>query len=350
VPKRIGYIMKQVLTLDNCTAAVIEGTANLERTPKIRRIRKDPEAYGQKILDILTAGWTPEPVREKTINESSSHKTRSLRIPSTRDHLIHVAIMRPILKELEKRYDFYSCGSIPGRGSKRVIQTIETWMAGDKPYNYAAEADVHHAYHSTEGDIVMACLRRFIKDEEYLHLHELILNQMGWVLAIGFQPSHWYFNMVMTTVDRAVRENFGKKVKFVRYMDNYVMASNRKRTLHKAVRLIMDRCANMRLSINHQWQVFKTKARPITALSYRFFRGYTILKKSTMYSIVRTFKKTAKKMCAHLCRAAMSKIGILRHCDSYHFRQRFLYHKLPIKRMKELISRADKKRLLLGTA
>lgn len=349
MPKRIGHIMEQVLTLDNCKAAVIEGTANLERTPKIRRIRKNPEAYGQKILDILTAGWIPEPVREKTINESSSHKTRKLRIPTTRDHLIHVAIMRPILGELEKRYDFYSCGSIPGRGSKRVISTVKSWMDGDKPYNYAAEADVHHAYQSTEGDVVMFFLRRFIKDEAYLHLHELILRQMGWRLAIGFQPSHWYFNMVMTSVDRKIRERFGKKVKFVRYMDNYVMVSNRKRTLHQAVRLIMEKCAGMRLTINRQWQVFKTKARPITALSYRFFRGYTVLKKNTMYGIVRTFKKTAQGMCAHLCRAAMSKIGIIRHCDSYHFRVKYLYHKLSIKRMKELISRADKKRLLLGT-
>ena len=122
------------------------------------------------------------------------------------------------------------------------------------------------------------------------------------------------------------------------------------REVPEKARLIMEKCAGMRLTINRQWQVFKTKARPITALSYRFFRGYTVLKKNTMYGIVRTFKKTAQGMCAHLCRAAMSKIGIIRHCDSYHFRVKYLYHKLSIKRMKELISRADKKRLLLGTA
>ena len=350
MPKRIGYIMEKVLTLDNCTAAVIEGTANLSRTPIIRRIRQNPEVYGQKILDILTAGWKPEPTREKIINESSSHKTRQLRIPTTRDHLIHVAIMRPILKELEKRYDFYSCGSIPGRGSKRVGDTIKSWMDGDKPLKYGAQADVHHAYKSTTAEVVMRCLRRWIKDEAYLHLHELILEQMGGVLAIGFQPSHWYFNMVMSGVDRSLRSSFGRKVKFVRYMDNYVMASNRKRTLHKAVRLVMEMCAGIALSINGDWQVFKTRDRPIAALSYRFFQGYTILKKGIMHAITRNLKRTAKGMCAHLCRAVMSHIGILRHCDSYHYRVKYLYHKLSIKRMKELISRADKKRLLLGTA
>lgn len=349
MPKRIGYIMPKVLTLQNCTRAVLEGTANLERTPKIRRIRKDPEAYGQKILDILTAGWVPGPTREKVINEGSSHKTRCLQIPHTDDHLVHVAIMLPILDELTKRYDFYSCGSIPGRGSKRVIDTVKSWMKRPKPMKYGAQADVHHAYQSTSAALVMRCLRRFIKDEEYLHLHELILMQMGGHLAIGFQPSHWYFNLVMTDVDRKIRSEC-KGVRFVRYMDNYVLGCNRKRRLHQAIRIIIQECRQRGMMINSDWQVFKTSARPIVALSYRYFPGYTILRKQIMYTIVKGFKRTRRRMCAHLARGTMSHIGILRHCNSYHFRVKFLYHKLSIKRMKELISNADKKRVLYGTA
>ncbi len=349
MPSRLSNIMPKVLTKENCTRAVLLGTANLERTPKIRRIRKDPELYGQKILDILAAGWVPESTREKTINEGSSHKVRKLQIPTTRDHLIHVAIMLPILDELTKRYDYYSCGSIPGRGSKRVINTIKSWMSGPKPVKYAAQADVHHAYASTCSVIIMKCLRRFIKDEEYLHLHELILNQMGGHLAIGFQPSHWYFNLVMTDIDRKIRSEC-KGIKLIRYMDNYVLGCNRKRTLHKAIRLIMDECGKIGLSINSDWQVFSTRNRAITALSYRYFRGYTVLKKGIMYTIVRGFKRTRKRMCAHYARGTMSHIGILRHCNSYHFRVKYLYHKLSIKRMKELISNADKKRLLRGTS
>ena len=349
MPSRLGYIMPKVLTHENCTRAVLVGTANLERTPKIRRIRKDPEVYGQKILDILTAGWVPEPTREKTINEGTSHKVRKLQIPTTRDHLIHVAIMLPILDDLVDRYDFYSCGSIPGRGSKRVISTIKSWMNGDHPVKYAAQADVHHAYESTSSVAVMRCLRRFIKDEEYLHHHEMILEQMGGHLAIGFQPSHWYFNLVMTDIDRKIRACH-KGIKMIRYMDNYVLGCNRKRTLHKAIRMIIEECGKIGMSINKDWQVFSTKNRPITALSYRYFRGYTLLKKKIMYSIVKGFKRTRKRMCAHYARGTMSHIGILRHCNSYHFRVKFLYHKLSIKRMKELISNADKKRVLCGTA
>lgn len=349
MPRRIGFLCEKVLTLQNCTAAVLEGTANLKKTPKIRRIRKNPEVWGQKILDILTAGWIPEPTREKIINEGTGHKIRHLQIPTTRDHLIHVAIMRPILKELEKRYDFYSCGSIPGRGQKRVSNAIKGCMGRDKPPRYAGEADVHHAYESTEAKYVMWCLRRFIKDEKYLAWHRQILRQMGGHLAIGFQPSHWYFNLVMTRVDNAIRREC-RGIEMVRYMDNYVFMANRKRTAHKAIRIAIEKCGQMGMSINSSWQVFPTKKRAISALSYRYFQGYTILRKTTMYEITAKIKTASKNMCAHLCRGAMSRIGILRHCNSYNYRKEYIYPVISIKRSKELISRADKKRLLCGTA
>ena len=32
MPKRIGFLYEKVLTLQNCTAAVLEGTANLKKT------------------------------------------------------------------------------------------------------------------------------------------------------------------------------------------------------------------------------------------------------------------------------------------------------------------------------
>lgn len=349
MPTRIGFLCEQVLTLQNCTAAVLEGTANLKKTPKIRRIRKNPEVWGRKILNILAAGWIPEPTREKIINEGTGHKVRCLQIPTTRDHLVHVAIMRPILKELQKRFDFYSCGSVPGRGQKRIAHAIAGWMDAEKPPKYAGEADVHHAYQSTETKYIMWCLRRFIKDEKYLAWHRQILQQMGGNLAIGFQPSHWYFNLLMTRVDNEIRQQC-KGIKLVRYMDNYIFAASRKRTVHKAIRITMEKCGKMNLDINRNWQVFQTKKRAICALSYRYFQGYTLMKKSTMYEITAKIKTCAKNMCAHLCRGAMSRIGILRHCSSYNYRKKHIYPVISIKRSKELISRADKKRLLLAAS
>lgn len=349
MPKRIGFLMRKVKTLENCTAAVLEGTENLRKTRAIRRIRSDPEKYGKRILKIIENGWVPEPTRTKIINEGTGHKVRRLQIPTTRDHLVHVAILRVIIPIIQRRLDFYCCGSVPGRGQKRVGYAIKGWMSGDKPAKYGAEADVHHAYESTDAEIIMSCLRSFIKDEEYLREHEKILCQMGGKLAIGFSPSHWYFNLIMTQVDQKIRQKC-KGIKLVRFMDNYVFAGNRKRTLHRSVEIAISECGKMGLSINRNWQVYPTEKRAISMLSYRYFKGYTILKKSTMYAISARLKTAANNPCAHLARGAMSRIGILRHCNSYNYRKNHVYPVISIKQCKELISRDDKKRLLLGAA
>lgn len=349
MPKRIGFLCEQVLTLENCTAAVLEGTDNLRRTPSIKRIRENPEVWGRKVLKVLTEGWIPGQTREKIINEGTGHKIRRLQIPNTFDHLCHVAIMRPLIPELMKRYDFYSCGSIPGRGQKRVMNALKAQMCSAHPPKYAAELDVHHAYESTSAEVVMSCLRRIIKDEKYLKWHAQILEQMEGHLAIGFQPSHWYFNLVMTKVDMAVR-TLCKGVSLVRYMDNYILTCNRKRTLHKAVHVVMDTCGHYGLSINKSWQVFPTAKRAISMLSYRYFQGYVLLRKQTMYEMTARIKTAGKKMCAHLSRGALSRIGLLRHCNSYNYRKKYIYPVFSINRAKELISNVDKKCSVCGAA
>lgn len=339
MPKRIGYLKEQVLTHKNCTRAVLVGTANLRKTESIKQIRANPEEYGEKILERLSQGWTPEPVREKTINEGTGHKVRQLQIPTTPDHLCHVAIMLPLIPYLERRFDFYSCGSIKGRGQRRVNETLKAWMK--KPVKYAGEADIHHAYADTKPEVVMAALRRMVKDESYLTWHEQILEQMDGHLAIGFMPSHWYFNLIMTDIDTKIRQECNG-IKLVRYMDNYVFAANRKRTVHKAIRTLIDETERIGLSVNDNWQVYRTSARPIEMLSYRYFPGYTLLRKKTMYSITKGVKRAGKKLSAHTARSAMSQIGLLRHCNSYNYRKNHVYPVVSIKASKVIISKADR--------
>lgn len=342
MPKKIGFLKEKVVELDNCIGAVLEGTKNLRKTKSIRNIRDHAEDYGKLIKKIIEDGWIPGECREKIINEGTGHKIRHLRIPNTIDHLVHVAIMRPLIPELVKRYDFYSCGSVDGRGQKRVGNALRGWMAAEKPPKYGGEADVHHAYESTKDIYVMIALRKFVKDEWYLAEIQKILNQMGGTLAIGFQPSHWLFNLVVTDCDREIRRRC-KGIKMVRYMDNYVFLSNRKRTVHKAIRVAVEELGKIGLTINDDWQVYPTSKRAVSALSYRYYQGYTVLRKATMYNITRGIKTASKKPCAHQCRSAMSRIGLLRHCNSYNYRKNHVYPVLSIKMCKELISNEDKK-------
>ena len=344
MPKRIGYLYEKVVSFDNCYAAVLEGTASLKKTDTVKRIRKNPEKYAKKIQAALLSGWEPAPCRTKIINEGTQKKTRELLIPSMFDHLVHVAVLRVAEPYFMKRYDFASCGSIPGRGQKRAQGIIKGWQK--KMPKYAAECDVRKFFPSCRKEVVMGCLRAMFKDERYLALHEKILDQMGGSIAIGFQPSHWYGNLVLTRCDILLRK---MGVRFVRYMDNYVMVCGRKRTLHKAIMALSAELAEMGLTIKNDWQVFKTRARAITLLCYRYFAdGRILLKKKLMFHIARVIFNAAKALDAHMARIVMSLIGIVRHCNSYNFRKAYIYGIISLKLCRRLISDADKKCLLSG--
>lgn len=105
---------------------------------------------------------------------------------------------------------------------------------------------------------------------------------------------------------------------------------------------MIDEAEKIGLSVNDNWQVYRTSARPIEMLSYRYFPGYTLLRKKTMYSITKGVKRAGKKLSAHTARSAMSQIGLLRHCNSYNYRKKYVYPVVSIKASKEIISKADR--------
>lgn len=252
--------------------------------------------------------------------------------------------MRPLMPHLLKRFDFYSCGSLPGRGNKRINNNLRKWM--DEPYEYAAQLDVHHAYKETKTCFVFNALKHLIKDKKYLHLHELILHQMGNNIAIGFEPSHWYFNLILTPIDIKIRKEC-KEIKMVRYMDNFIILSNTKEVLHKAAKIILEEISKLELNINSNWQIFPTSKRPIEILSYRYFPHYTILKKINMIDLTKRIRHN-KQQNAHLSRSFLARLGILKHCNSYNYRKEYIYPFLQIKLLKELVSNADKRSLVCG--
>lgn len=342
MPKKLGHLFEQVVAFENCLGAVHEGTASLKRTYHVKRILEDPEKYARQIQEKILAGWEPGPCRKKTINEGTQKKTRELLIPTMEDHLIHVAIMRVIEPALVKKYDFACCGSVPKRGQKRVQGIIKGWQKD--PPKYACECDVRRFYLTCEKQVVMDCLEEFIKDRRYLALHGKILDQMGGVLAIGFQPSHWYGNLVLTKCDKILR---GMGVKFVRYMDNYAMVSNRKRTLHKAILELRRYLCQRGMDVKKDWQVFRFRSRPITFLCYRYYAdGRILMRKKLAHHVARVVRHASGNLDAHRARGIMSLVGIVRHCNSYNFRRAYVYGVISLQLCRRLISDADKKHYL----
>lgn len=348
MPKRIGYVWEELIDREHCNQCVLEAIKNKRKTPFLKHIKENYTEYGYKLQQTLINGWEGEATRIKTINEGTDRKQRDLRIPSLRDHFVHTAVAKILEKHLPKKFYFYACGSLPNRGQTFAVKALQGYLRKHKP-KYCALADIKKCYKSIKKPQVMKCLRRVFKDEKFIAINEKILDQMGGGLAIGFTVSHWYAHLVLSFIDRKLKEN-NSKVFATRYMDNYVLVCGRKRTLHVLLKRIGAELNRYILRIKDDWQVFPVRNRMIEFLSYRIDHEKTILRKKLMYRMTKRFVRAKSVLNAYTARTIMSYRGILKHCDSYNFRLKYLYPNVSLKICRRLISNADKKRILLTAA
>lgn len=347
MPKRIGFIFEKVISPENCAAAVRDMAKAKFKVRQAQKMAENAESLGLRISQELADGnWKPAPYRTKTIKDGYYAKERHIKVPCLYDQCIHHALMRVTAPYILRRNYFYNCGSIPKAGQSRACRAVRRWMAKKKILRYGATLDVHHFFETCGTEAVMTVLSRIFKDKRFLELHRKVMESMDGTLAIGFNVSHWYANLVLGYVDRQIKQRLlQKNDQFARYMDDMVMLSNNKRKLHKAVRGVAECLAELGLRLKSNWQVYRIKGRGVTFLSYRFFHGYTILRKRLAIRISRRIKqlvKNGKKRTLRDAQSMMSYKGILMQCNSHHFKERWIYPLIDFKQLRRYIRRESR--------
>lgn len=340
MPKRIGYLYDQVVSDDNCIQAVIEMTKDKLKNNKAKRIRENAVSYGKRLASDLREGrWKPTPYLEHMIYDNHRKKERRIRVPCLRDQAVHHAVVRVMAPYIIKRNYYYNCGSIPKAGQSRAVNAVKRWMK--QGYKYCAQFDVRKFYDSCSHDVVIKAINRIFKDKRFIELNKVILDSMGDGLAIGFYPAQWYANIVLTQVDRSIKQGCLPGCKYTRYMDDMLLLHNNKRHLRRAKEHIQHCLTKLKLKLKHNWQIFKA-SRGIKFLTYRFFRGFTLMKKDLMIRISRKARKAAKSRSPHNAKAIMSYMGILKHCNSYNFRKEWIYPIISLQKLRGVISYESK--------
>lgn len=367
MPKRIGYRFELVSNEENCIAAVHEMLKGKKRRAKYAKIFTKDKAKIKKIIakrmthkerynqityfrehadeigkrmarELVDGTWEHGKYRTKQVYDELRGKWRNLKIPCLYDQCMHHAIMRQTIPDLLKRKYYYDCGSMPNAGQSRAVDALSRQMHRKKPYKYALVGDVYHFYESCTAEAVMCSLRRTYKDSRFLKLHEIILAGMGGVLAIGFYPSPWYGSLVLRDIlDRPIKHKLAREGFYVRYADDFVLLLNNKRRLRQIRLALSNNLARFNMRLKHTWQIFPTKARAIAFLSYRFFQGYTLVRKPIMYRIARCAKSASHGITPHIAMAMMSYKGILKRCDSFIFRRDYVYKYVTFKKCRKVI-------------
>lgn len=183
--------------------------------------------------------------------------------------------------------------------------------------------------------------------------HDKIVDGEPTGLPIGYSTSHWFCNFALTPLDYFIKQEM--KIKYyIRYMDDMVLFGRNKKKLHKVVRFIMAYLDSIGLNLKHNWQVFRfdyidrfgnRRGRDIDFLGYRFFRDKTILRKRNALTLRRQARRISRmrEITPHEAQSLMSRLGWLRHCNSFNFWHKYVKPYINIKKIKEVIRNESRK-------
>lgn len=127
-------------------------------------------------------------------------------------------------------------------------------------------------------------------------------------------------------------------------MDDMLLFGRNKKELHKCRVSISNFLNREGLRLKENWQLFKVDSRPVDFIGYRFYRGYTTLRRGNFLRIKRRIKKIYKKKKIKLtdAYAVISYAGWLKHCDSFNYRIKYVKPYITIKKCKGVIINASK--------
>ena len=99
------------------------------------------------------------------------------------------------------------------------------------------------------------------------------------------------------------------------------------------------------LNLKENWQLFKVDSRPVDFIGYRYYRGYTTLRRGNFLRIKRRAKRIYKRNKVTLTDASamISYYGWLKHCNSYNFNQKYIRPYIDINKLKGVVSYANRK-------
>jgi len=303
-----------------------------------------------------------------TIIDGPSQKEREIiSVPLFPDQIIHQLIIQVSQPVFMKGMYEHSCGSIPKRGTHKGHKYIKKIINHHNKYDksaikYGAQLDVTKCYQSISHTYLKNQLKRKFRGKLFLYICFIIINSYTFTetdekeaygLPIGYSTSQWFCNFSLTPLDHYIKEKLCVKY-FIRYIDDMILFGRIKKELHKVVKAINEFIAKIGLKLKSTWQVFRydyidkngnRKGRAFDTLGLRFFRDKTILRKRNSLAIKRQVQKLHNKRdaSAHDAQSLMSRLGQLKHCNSYNFYQKYVKPFINIKKLKKVISNEDRK-------
>ncbi len=315
--------------MDNLRLAHIHARRGKARYSAVKMVNSDPDHYLSLIRDMLISkSYKTSDYITKTIYEP---KRRLIyKLPYYPDRITHHAIMLILQPIWDKTFISHVYSAIPGRGLHAAIIELRKWLKDSSTTTYCLKFDIKNFYPSVDHEILLSLIQRQIKCKDTLWLLEEIIRSPGTGknIPIGNYLSQYFANIYLNPLDRLIKEDLACR-HYIRYGDDGVILSNDKEYLKKC---FVDIAAFLKddllLTIHPKSCIFPVDPHGIDFLGYRFFRDYTLMRKSTARSFIKKINNITdnyQRMNPQtIVSSVMSYLGWLKYCDCYNLERKYI--------------------------
>ena len=299
--------------------------------------------------EIISKSLSFPPIWYRDKIDGSSGKIRRIGIQNIKQQLydyIAVEGMKPLLKRIGE----YQYASIPGRGTTKGKQVISRWIK-DRNMRYFVKLDVKKCFESIDHDLLMGFMKKHIKNERLVWLIKTLIDSFERGLSIGSYLSQYLCNLYMSVLYHYITEDLYKtrrqnRTNLIRhcliYMDDILLIGSRKRDMEMAIKKIIQKAAEMGLTIKDNWQVRNVDEAPIDMMGFKIYRSHTEIRGRIFLRVRRSFRKARKEPTLRIAKKCLSYYGYLKHTNSRTIERKWRVKPI-LKKCKGVIRRNESK-------
>lgn len=202
-------------------------------------------------------------------------------------------------KLLNLKYKTSSC--IEGRGIHLCASNLKRDLRKyPNETTYCLKLDIKKFYPSIPHNGLKECIRKKIKDKDFLIILDEIIDSTDSVrntsskltgkegvgVPIGNYLSQYFANLYLSELDHLCKEELKCKF-YYRYADDIVILSNDKDFLHKVLIYIKLYIHTIGLKVKDNYQIYPVDSRGINFVGYVFYHTHALIRKSIKYKIIR---------------------------------------------------------------
>lgn len=232
--RRVAALWPQVVAFANLRRAAARAARGKRQTASGARFldQLEPQLFALQ-RQLAIGAWRPSLARRFEIHDP---KRRTITAVPFVDRVVHHALIGPLEPLFERRMVAHSYACRSDKGAHRALAYARQQV---RRHPFALKLDVAAFFPSLQHDVVLATLRRLIKDADVLDLSRTILrgahdghtnHDRG--LPIGSLTSQWFANVTLNRLDHFVLEQRRPRG-YVRYMDDFVLFGSDKARLHE---------------------------------------------------------------------------------------------------------------------